>query len=64
MAMLSKKTIKFLNLIQNIIEEHNNIWKDISVNLRYWKQDKGYNCITLPETTIITIASGLTRKIK
>ena len=62
--MLTKKTIKIKKMIEEIIKEHNEIWKDITVNLKYWKEPKGYNCIKLPETTIIIIASDLARKIK
>ena len=58
---LDNETLKIKYLIEEIIKEHNEIWKDISVNLKWWKEPRGYNCFNLKEDEIITIAAGLIR---
>ena len=60
--IMNKKVIKIKNSIKEIINEHNNIWKDISNNLKYCNLPPGYNCFNLKEEDIITIASGLIKK--
>jgi hypothetical protein len=59
---LDNKTLKIKYLIEEIIKEHNKIWEDISTNLRFWHEPKGYNKMNLKEEDIIIIASGLIRK--
>jgi len=59
---LDNKTLKIKHLIEEIIKEHNEIWKDISINLRWCTAPKGYRCFNLKEDEIIIIASGLVRK--
>jgi len=59
---MNKKTLKLKKLIEESIKEHNEIWHDIGSKGYY--RPKGYNCFNLPEDQIITIASGLARKIK
>lgn len=62
--MLTKKQIKIQKLIEESIKEHNKIWEDISINLKNYKVSAGYRCFNLSEDQILTIASGLARKIK
>jgi len=62
--MLNNKTIKIKKLIEESIKEHNEIWKDISMDLRFYHRPAGYNCFNLPEDQIIIIASSLVKKIK
>ena len=59
---MEKTTEDTYKLIKEIISEHNEVWKDISSNLKNYSYPKGYYCFTLPDEQIITIASGLVRK--
>lgn len=61
---LDNKTLRLKYLIEEIIKEHNKIWGDISYNSHFSHMPKGYNNINLKEKDIITIASGLSRKIR
>ena len=61
---MDKKTYKLKKLIEQTIKEHNEIWKDIGCANRKFYRPAGYNCFNLSEDQIITIASGLARKIK
>lgn len=57
-----EEVFKIKDLIKKIIKEHNQFWEDISINLRTYKAPKGYNCFTIKDNDILTIASGLVRK--
>lgn len=59
---MDKKVIQIKHLIEEIIIEHNKIWEDISITHPKFHAPKGYNCFTLKEVDIITIAEGLVRK--
>ena len=60
---MDEKTIKIKYIIEEIIYEHDLIWKDISCNFKNYRQSAGYNCFNLAEKDIITIASGLSKKV-
>jgi len=59
---MDKKIIKIKCFIEEIIKEHNDIWKDISIANRKYYTPAGYNCFSMKEEDIIVIASGLIRK--
>ncbi len=59
---MNKKVIRIKHLIKEVINEHNNIWKDKEINFKKYKTSPGYNCFNLKEEDIIVIASGLVRK--
>lgn len=59
---MNKETIRIKHLIEEIVKEHNDVWKDISAYLKNYSYPKGYNCFNLKESEIITIAAGLVRK--
>jgi hypothetical protein len=59
---MKEEVFKIKTLIEGIILEHNKIWGDISINHPKYFVPKGYNCFTLKEQDILTIAEGLVKK--
>jgi len=59
---MDQEILRNKHIIEEIIKEHNDIWKDISIDFKNYKAPKGYRCFNLKEEDIITLASGLVRK--
>jgi hypothetical protein len=55
---MNKEMYKMKHVIEDIITEHNDVWKDIG----WFHRHQGYNCFKLKEDQIITIAAGLVNK--
>lgn len=57
---MTSEMYRIKHLIEDIIKEHNEIYKDIGTSVRM--NNKGYNCFNLKEDQIITIAAGLVNR--
>lgn len=59
---MDREIFKIKVAIEEIIKEHNEVWKDISAHFKNYTYPKGYHCFNLKEENVITIAAGLVRK--
>jgi hypothetical protein len=61
---MNRRTLKIKKIIEKAIKEHNEIWKDICQIGKFPGQNPGCNCFNLTESQIITIASGIDKRVR